>query len=307
MLKTKILRAGLFCQYLVLISASGKTNPVLDLVTPGHVHTGPANSHTTLTNAKALCYCSSPLSERASADYLAITPNPGVEKFIIKYNKENNKLFNKLTDKKQNDFKLIENVFEKFEIPAELKYLAVVESKLISTATSRTGARGYWQLMPVTAKSLGLKITAKQDERTHSYKSTVAAARYLKELFTQFNDWLLVIAAYNGGAGTVYKAIKRSGSRDFWKLQYYLPFETRMHVKKYISTHYYFEGQGGLTTMSKKETEDHLATTANYLKDKDNISENNTYKNILASESSLQSKWIVIVRNVKKLTLVKKI
>ncbi|WP_309480032.1 transglycosylase SLT domain-containing protein, partial [Brevibacillus agri] len=72
------------------------------------------------------------------------------------------------------------------------------------------------------------------------YKSTHVAAKLLKELYEQFGDWLLVVAAYNGGAGRVKNAIAKSGSRDFWKLQFLLPEETRTHVKKFIATHYVF-------------------------------------------------------------------
>ncbi len=107
--------------------------------------------------------------------------------------------------------------------------------------------------MATTARLLKLKVTNKYDERTHLYKSTVAAAKYLRDLHGLFDDWLLTIAAYNCGPAPVYAAIKKSGSRNFWKLQYFLPKETRGHVKKFISTHYYFEGQGSITTVTKQE------------------------------------------------------
>ena len=100
-------------------------------------------------------------------------------------------------------------------------------------------------------------MTPKYDERTHFYKSTVAAAKYLRDLHRLFDDWLLVIAAYNCGPGPVYKAIKKSGSRNFWKLQHFLPAETRDHVKKFISTHYYYEGKGSIATLTKAEAETH--------------------------------------------------
>jgi membrane-bound lytic murein transglycosylase D len=87
------------------------------------------------------------------------------------------------------------------------------------------------------------------------YKSTHVAAKLMKELYDEFGDWLLVVAAYNGGSGRVRQAIRKAGSRDFWNLQYYLPEETRNHVKKFIGTHYIFEGSGGLTTMTASETE----------------------------------------------------
>ena len=155
-------------------------------------------------------------------------------------------------------FKIIDTVFAKYNLPLELKYLAIIESDLKTTAVSKVGAKGMWQFMPETARDLGLKVTKNYDERKHVYKSTVAAAKYLKDLYAEFGDWLLVLAAYNGGPGTVYKAIKKSGSRNFWALQSFLPEESRGHVKRYIGTHYFFEGEGGITTLTKAETINYL-------------------------------------------------
>jgi membrane-bound lytic murein transglycosylase D len=107
--------------------------------------------------------------------------------------------------------------------------------------------------MPETGRMMGLRITKYLDERTDFHKSTHAAARYLTHLYSLYNDWLLVIAAYNGGPGAVNSAIRRSGSRNFWSLQHYLPAESRMHVKKFIATHYIMEGTGGQTTLTKSE------------------------------------------------------
>ena len=151
-------------------------------------------------------------------------------------------------------FGIIDSVFSVYGLPVELKYLAVIESELKPSATSRVGALGPWQLMPETAHILGLKTNLKYDERKSYYKSTKAAARYLKDLYTEFGDWLLVIAAYNCGPKPIYNAIRMSGGRNFWTLQKYLPKETSQHVKKFIATHYYFEGQGSLTTLTREET-----------------------------------------------------
>ncbi|MEO7048270.1 MAG: lytic transglycosylase domain-containing protein, partial [Ferruginibacter sp.] len=133
-------------------------------------------------------------------------------------------------------FNLIDNIFAQYGLPRELKYLAVIESNLSTSATSWVGAGGPWQFMPYTAKDYGLVVTPGYDERRDYYKSTNAAARYLLTLYKQLHDWLLVIAAYNGGPGRVFSAMKRSGSKDFWALQYYLPEESRNHVKKFIAT-----------------------------------------------------------------------
>ncbi len=146
-------------------------------------------------------------------------------------------------------FTLIENVLMQYGLPKELKYLAVIESGLNTHATSWVGARGPWQFMPYTGREYGLVVNDWIDERTDYFRSTHAAAKYLTTLYKDLKDWLLVIAAYNGGPGRVYSAIKKSGSRDFWKLQYNLPAESRIHVKKFIATHYIMEGKGGVTTM----------------------------------------------------------
>lgn len=145
-------------------------------------------------------------------------------------------------------FLMIENVLTQYRLPKELKYLAVIESNLKNYAESWVGARGPWQFMPYTAREYGLNVNRWVDERVDYYKSTHAAAKYLNNLYKDLNDWLLVVAAYNGGPANVYSAIRKAGSRDFWKLQYYLPAESREHVKKFIATHYIMEGKGGVTT-----------------------------------------------------------
>lgn len=167
--------------------------------------------------------------------------NENVIKFARTYIKKNSYGLAKLKKRDKPSFKVIHSVFKKYDIPLDLKYLAVVESNLKNDLVSRTGAKGLWQFMPATAREHGLKITDDYDERLHVYKSSEAAAKYLKQLYSEFGDWLLVVAAYNSGPGYVKRAIKKSGSVDFWELQYFLPKETRFHVKKFISVQYYFE------------------------------------------------------------------
>ena len=179
--------------------------------------------------------------------------NKQATQFVSKYLTENGEYLSGVKQKSSASFEVIDGVFTKYDLPIELRYLAVVESELNPKAVSRVGATGPWQLMPATAKFLGLKITRKYDERKSLKKSTNAAALYLRDLYAQYEDWLLVLAAYNCGPGPVNNAIRNSGSRNFWKLQYRLPAESRAHVKKYIATHYYFEGSGGITTLTKAE------------------------------------------------------
>ncbi len=118
--------------------------------------------------------------------------------------------------------------------------------------------------MPVPAKSFGHRINGKQDDRRNDYKSTVAAAKCLLYLQRIFDDWLLTLAAYNSGPGKVQSAIRKSGSRNYWKLEKWLPAETRNHVKKFISVHYHFEGHGSLVTMTKDETVAHTNAVSHF-------------------------------------------
>lgn len=182
--------------------------------------------------------------------------NPKAVSFVQDYMESDGARLTKLKNTAKPFFDRIDDIFAKYDLPVELKYLAVVESDLKTSATSRVGAAGPWQFMAQTARDLGLKVGRKVDERRNFNKSTIAAAKYLSSLYQLYNDWLLVIAAYNGGPGNVNSAIRKSGSRNFWDLQYNLPAESRNHVKKFIATHYIMEGDGGITTLTKKETED---------------------------------------------------
>jgi membrane-bound lytic murein transglycosylase D len=151
-------------------------------------------------------------------------------------------------------FNLYDVILESKGIPTQLKYLSVIESHLSSDVTSSAGAVGPWQIMPAEATRLGLKLTP-NDDRTDYEKSTQAAATILKELFDEFGDWLLVVAAYNGGAGRLRQTIKKMKTNDFWALQYQLPLETRDHVKKFIATIYVFESdQTNLVSYLNKPT-----------------------------------------------------
>lgn len=190
--------------------------------------------------------------------------NKSAKKYVLQFIVKNREDLEAIEKRSSRYFRIIEPILLKHGIPEELKYLAVVESQLITSAKSKVGARGLWQLMPQTARELGLKCNGKYDERTHAYKSTVAAAKYLRALYNQFGDWLLVIAAYNSGPGYVYNAIKKSGSRNFWHLQRFLPAETRSHVKRYIGTHYYFQEEASLTVLTKSETISHLKAVEAY-------------------------------------------
>ncbi|ANI89161.1 hypothetical protein A9P82_07575 [Arachidicoccus ginsenosidimutans] len=179
--------------------------------------------------------------------------NPKVEDFADHY------IHHELTDLTRMKswakpiFKLMDGILEEHNLPTQLKYLAVIESSLQKNMRMSSGATGPWQLMHDEGIRYGL-IKNGHDYRTDYAKSTEAAAKLLTSLHNHYHDWLLTIAAYNAGIGRVDRAIRDAGSSDFWKVQSYLPTETRNHVKKFISTHYFFEGSGGITTMSAKET-----------------------------------------------------
>lgn len=190
--------------------------------------------------------------------------NPQLVSYVDEYSKRNSASMEKLEDWGRPYLIKIENIFRQYNIPVELKYLAVIESKLKLSARSHAGAVGPWQFMPATARNYGLRVNGSVDERKDFIKSTHAAAKYLTRLYNEFGDWLLVIAAYNGGPGVVYNAMKKSGSDNFWKLQQYLPAESRNHVKKYIATHYLMEDQGGITTITKHEASQQLSAVAHY-------------------------------------------
>ena len=190
--------------------------------------------------------------------------NPQAVSFVEDYIEKNGERISDIKGWGKPYLDKMENILVQHGLPKELKYLAIIESNLKSSARSWAGAVGPWQFMPETARNMGLKVGAKYDERKDLIKSSHAASKYLNDLFTIYGDWLLVIAAYNGGAGKVNAAIKKSGSRDFWTLQRYLPKESKNHVKKFIATHYIMEGQGSIATVTKEEAKN-IATPVSIL------------------------------------------
>lgn len=136
-------------------------------------------------------------------------------------------------------FPLIENKLREKNLPDDLKYLAVVESALVADASSRSGAKGLWQFMKGTGKMYGLTINAHVDERKDPLKSTDAALDYLSDLYDQFDDWTMALAAYNCGPGNVRKAIRKSGGkRTYWEIRDFLPRETREYIPRQIAAIY---------------------------------------------------------------------
>jgi len=165
--------------------------------------------------------------------------NKTIRQFIDMYSGKKRKQMSVMLGVSNYYFPIIEQALEKYNMPNELKYMAVVESALNPKATSRVGAAGLWQFMFGTGKVYGLEINSLVDERRDPIKSTDAAVRYMKDLYGIFGDWHLAIAAYNCGPGSVNKAIRRSGGkRDYWDIYYYLPSETRGYVPLFIAANY---------------------------------------------------------------------
>lgn len=135
-------------------------------------------------------------------------------------------------------FPIFEAKLKEYGLPSDLKYLSVVESALNPKAVSRVGATGLWQFMPSTGSEYGLRTNGAVEDRSNPVKSTDAAMRYLKELYRQFDDWALALAAYNSGPNRVNSAIRKAGSRSFWSIERFLPKETRNYVPAFIAASY---------------------------------------------------------------------
>lgn len=144
-------------------------------------------------------------------------------------------------DKQGKIFAMMDKIFDKHDIPHEMKYLAVIESALNKNALSPVGAYGPWQFMPGTGLHMGLTVTANRDDRADWSRSTHAACKYMTYLYNMFDDWLLVVAAYNSGPRPVLNAIKKTGKNDFWSIKKYLYKETQNHVMAFIATATVFE------------------------------------------------------------------
>ena len=136
-------------------------------------------------------------------------------------------------------FPLFEEKLDAYNIPLEMKYLAIVESALNPTAVSPAGAKGLWQFMYGTGKMYGMQSSSFIEDRYDSEKATVAACRYLRDLYNIYGDWFLTLAAYNAGPGNVNKAIRRAGGvKNYWAIWDYLPAETRGYVPAFIAVNY---------------------------------------------------------------------
>ena len=131
-------------------------------------------------------------------------------------------------------FPIFEQKLDKYNLPIELKYLAVIESSLNPNALSKSGASGLWQFMYETGKWFDLEVTTYIDERKDPYKSTESACRYFEYLYNIFDDWELVIAAYNAGPGYIKRKMKTTGCDNYWCLRPFIRKETQDYIPKFI-------------------------------------------------------------------------
>ncbi|WP_329806855.1 lytic transglycosylase domain-containing protein [Flavobacterium facile] len=168
--------------------------------------------------------------------------NPALENVIKSFLKNRSKSFERQMAIAEYYFPLFEEKLSKYNLPLEIKYLAIVESALQPKAKSKVGAGGLWQFMPATGKQYKLDITTYVDERHDPIKSTEAACHYMMNMYEIFGDWSLVLASYNCGPGNVSKAIRRSGGKtDYWEIRKYLPQETANYLPAFLATMYIYE------------------------------------------------------------------
>ena len=164
--------------------------------------------------------------------------NEKVKSFIDSYLGRNKALISRMLGLKELYFPLFEQQLDKYALPLEFKYLAIVESALNPRAKSGSGATGLWQFMYLTGKEYGLEATSYMDERQDPLKSTQAACKYFVKLYDMFGDWNLVLAAYNGGPGYLQRKINSVGSYNFWELYPHLRKETRNYIPAFIAVNY---------------------------------------------------------------------
>ncbi|QEE48803.1 LysM peptidoglycan-binding domain-containing protein [Flavobacterium alkalisoli] len=182
------------------------------------------------------------LKEMDAKSPFNIEYSKGLENIIKSYLKNRPKGFERLMAISQYYFPMFEEHLAKYDVPIEIKYLAVIESALNPRAKSRVGATGLWQFMYPTGKQYNLEVNSYVDERCDPLKATEAACQYLSSLYNIFGDWDLVLASYNAGPGNVTKAIRRSnGHKNYWNIRKNLPRETQGYVPAFLATMYIYE------------------------------------------------------------------
>lgn len=170
---------------------------------------------------------------------IELTFNKNVKSYIKLYGERKRDLTQRLLGLSKVYFPYFEEQLDRFNLPLELKYLAIVESALIPNAGSRAGAKGLWQFMYGTGKVYGLTVSSYVDDRFDPMKATIAACEHMEDLYAIYKDWSLVMAAYNSGGGNVNRAIRRAGGvKNYWAIWPFLPRETRGYVPAFIAVNY---------------------------------------------------------------------
>lgn len=170
--------------------------------------------------------------------FISLPYNNIIRNYIITYTERIAKQSETMLGLSKYYMPIIEEIFDQYDLPLELKAMAIIESALNPRAVSRVKAKGMWQFMYSTAIRYDLLINSYVDERLDPVKSCHAAARYLQDAYSMFGDWPLAIASYNCGAGNVNKAIRRAGTKDFWSVYPFLPRETRGYIPSFIAALY---------------------------------------------------------------------
>ncbi|WP_411893972.1 LysM peptidoglycan-binding domain-containing protein [Winogradskyella sp. A2] len=193
--------------------------------------------------------------------------NPSLENVIKRFLKQRRPSLERLMGLSHFYFPMFEQEFDNYNIPLEMKYLAIVESALKPKARSRVGATGLWQFMFATGKEYKLDVSSYVDERSDPIRSTTAAAQYLSRLYRIFGDWDLALAAYNSGPGNVNKAIRRSGGyKNYWNIRSNLPRETAGYVPSFLATMYIFEYAEEHGFKPERPTFQHIETDTVHVK-----------------------------------------
>ena len=243
-----------------------------------------------------------------------------INDYVTNYQNNHGNRLQRIQTSNRAHFKLIDNVMKRYSVPKEMKALAIIESAMNCNAVSPVGAVGTWQFMEGTAKMMGLRVDANVDERRDIYKSTNAAARYLKILHGMFHDWLLVIASYNCGPAPVLRAINSGAGRSFWDIKPKLPKETQNHVMAFIATNAFLDrftnvlNMGAFPKGAKAPKPDFSSLKSNTMAKANINSDDDTevddapeVKKIIFSKEELDQMAILKVKGSYKLDVISKI
>lgn len=232
-----------------------------------------------------------------------------INEYIQNYHNNHGERMSRILAKNRGQFKLIENIMKRYNLPNEMKALAIIESAMNSNAVSPVGAVGPWQFMSGTAQMLGLRVDGSVDERKDFYKSTQAAARYIKQLYGMFNDYLLVIASYNCGPAPVIRAINSGAGNSFWDIKSRLPKETQNHVMAFIATSIFLDNQSKVLSFGNvpkgvKPPKADFASLNNSFKNESSIEDKEDVSKPKFSQQELDNMAVLKVKGIYRLNAI---